>query len=80
MHSPFVEQQPLIGLELQLPVARLQLSAVHASPSLQSASEAQHPVCATLLQVCADVSQVSSVQLFPSSQSPDVLQQSATGV
>jgi hypothetical protein len=51
MQSPGLSQQVLIGLELQFPVARLQLSAVHTSPSLQSASELQQPVCAVWLQV-----------------------------
>jgi hypothetical protein len=57
----------------------LQVSAVQTLLSLQSESAVQHPACAECSHVCELVLQVSVVQVMPSSQSPAVLQQLATG-
>lgn len=72
-------QHPLIGLDWQLCVVTLQVSAVHTFESLHCESVVQHPACRVWSQVCVLVLHVSVVHVMPSSQSPAVLQQFATG-
>ncbi len=69
-----------MGEATQVRVARSHDSAVHGSLSVQSVSLLQQPACVTCVQVFAALLQASIVQLFPSSQSPFVLQHPDTAV
>jgi hypothetical protein len=70
---PPVAQGPVAFEHWPLPGS--QLSAVHGSPSSQSALEAQHPLSCAWTQRCVAGLQVSVVQALASAQSPSSAQQ-----
>jgi len=68
-------QQLEVGVFVHLFVNRLQLSVVHALPSLQSESTLQQPAMAVLEQSPRAMIHVSLVHVLPSLQSESCVQQ-----